>query len=56
MTFLLLPSTRLVFYQAVTQTLKVYPLKGEELITLEHPQHHKTILSCVKTITIYDTK
>lgn len=55
MTFLLLPSTRLILYQATSRTLKVYPLKGEELITLTNFTHSKTIISLLKTVNVYDT-
>jgi hypothetical protein len=55
MSFLLLPSARLSFYEISNKTLKVYPIKAEELINLSHPQSSKTILSYLKTLNIYQT-
>lgn len=54
MAFLLLPSARLVLYEAIAKKVKVLPLKGEELITFGQGNEERVVLSYQKTVAIHN--
>ena len=54
MAFLLLPSARLVLYEAIAKKVKVLPLKGEELITFGEGNEERVVLSYQKTVAIHN--